>query len=188
MKETFDNAVTGPSFSLKNRVAREIWNMVYAVFFRYSPRPFHAWRRLLLQLFGAKIGRGTHVYPKAKIWAPWNVEIGEETGIADGVTLYAQDKIIIGNKAVISQGSYICAGTHDYTKQGFPLYTRPIYIDDHVWIAAECFVHPGVHIYTGAVIGARSVVAANMPEWKICVGFPCKPVKDRVLESIHEQY
>ena len=174
---------TGPSFSIKNRIRRLLWNFFYVIFFKYSPRFFHSWRSFVLRCFGAKIGRGVHIYPKVIIWAPWNLEIDDYVGIADGVTLYSQDKILIGKKAVISQGSYICTGTHNYNETGFQLITKPIKIGDFAWIAAESFIHPGTTIGAGAVIGARSVVTKNMPPNMVCSGFPCKPIKERMLKN-----
>lgn len=171
---------SGPSFSFRNRLGRVLWSFVN-VLFRFSPKPFHEWRAFLLRCFGASIGKGTHIYPGVKVWAPWNLEIGDQCGIASGVILYSQGKIKVGMKTVISQGSYICAGTHDYTKSGFPLITKPITIGKHCWIAAEAFVHPGITIADGAVIGARSVVTKDMPEWTVCSGFPCKPLKARSI-------
>ena len=175
------NTHTGASFSLSNRAARVVWNLVQGTLFRWSPRPLHGLRSWLLRLFGAKVGLGAHVYPGARIWAPWNVEIGDETGVADGATLYSQGKITLGRRVVVSQGVHLCAGTHDYEKRGFPLVTKPIAVGDEVWIAAEAFVHPGVTIGEGAVIGARSVVTKDMPEWMVCGGFPCVPIKTREL-------
>jgi putative colanic acid biosynthesis acetyltransferase WcaF len=174
------NTHTGPSFSLKNRLKRVLWNTICLILFKYSPAPFHAWRRFILRLFGAKIGSKVHVYGKVKIWAPWNLHLGDYCGIGDGVNLYSQDKIYIGKYAVISQGAHLCAGTHDYTKPGFPLLTKPIIIGNYAWIASEAFIHPGVTIGEGTVVGARSVVTADLPEWQICSGFPCKPIKPRV--------
>lgn len=174
---------TGPSFSLRNRVARVIWNFFWILLFRFSPNPLHGWRTFLLKIFGAKVGRGVHVYPGVKIWAPWNVSLADECGIASGATLYSQGKITIGCRTVISQGVNLCAGTHDYTKPGFPLVTRPIEIGNNVWIAAEAFVHPGVTIGEGCVIGARSVVVQDMPAWTVCAGHPCKPVKERQMDT-----
>jgi putative colanic acid biosynthesis acetyltransferase WcaF len=178
-KDTF----TGASFSLKNRISRLIWNFTALILFRYSPRPLHGWRVFLLRCFGAKIGKGVHIYPKAKIWAPWNLECGDETGIADGATIYCQGKITMGYRVVVSQGAHLVTGTHDYTQQGFQLYTKPIVIHDQAWIAAEAFVHPGITIGEGCVIGARSVVTKDMPAWMICAGHPCKPIKERILNK-----
>ncbi|HWV74260.1 MAG TPA: WcaF family extracellular polysaccharide biosynthesis acetyltransferase [Pseudosphingobacterium sp.] len=170
---------TGASFSIQNRLKRLFWDMCYFLFFRFSPRPLHAYRAFILRCFGAKVGKGVHVYPKVKIWAPWNLVLKDECGIANGVELYSQGLITVGVRAIISQGSYICTGTHDYTKAGHPLYTLPITIQEKAWVAADCFVHPGVTIGEGAVIGARSVVTKDMPNWMVCAGHPCKPLKER---------
>lgn len=132
-----------------------------------------------MRLFGAKVGRGVHVYPGVRIWAPWNLDLGDQAGIADRVILYSQGHITIGRRTVISQGAHLCAGSHDYDKPGFPLITKPIVICDHAWVAAEVFVHPGVIVSEGAVIGARAVVNKNMPAWMVCAGHPCKPIKAR---------
>jgi len=170
---------TGPSFPLSNRMARAIWNLAWGLFFRSSPVWCHGWRRLMLRAFGARIGRGVHVYPAVRIWAPWNLEIGDESGIGNGVNLYAQDRIRIGRRVVISQGAHLCTGTHDYRVPGYPLRTHPIDVGDHAWVAAEVFIHPGVRIGTGTVIGARAVVTRDMPDWMICAGHPCAPLKPR---------
>ncbi|MVM32528.1 colanic acid biosynthesis acetyltransferase WcaF [Spirosoma sp. HMF4905] len=182
MKKHNQDTFTGPSFSLKNRIARMIWELVASVLFHLSPKPFHSWRAFLLRCFGAKVASGVHVYPGVKIWAPWNLVLKEECGIASGVNLYSMDKITIGRRAVISQGSYLCAGTHDYTKSGFPLITAPINIGDYVWIAAEVFIHPAITVNEGCVIGARSVVIKDIPAWTVCAGNPCKPIKKRIIQ------
>lgn len=173
------NTFKGPSFSLKNRIARTVWNITAILLFRFSPKPFHGWRSFLLRIFGAKVGSGVHVYPGVKIWAPWNLKLDDECGIANGVILYSQDKITIGQKVVISQGAHLCAGTHDYNQPGFPLVTMPIVIENYAWIAAEAFVHPGITVGKGSIIGARAVVTKDMPQWMICAGNPCIPIKER---------
>jgi putative colanic acid biosynthesis acetyltransferase WcaF len=170
---------SGPSFSLANRLKRILWNFVWVLTCRWTPAPLFAWRSCVLRRFGAKVGRGVHVYPAVKIWAPWNLEIGDQAGIGNGATLYSQGKIRIGRRAVISQGAHLCAGTHDYTQPGFPLITKPIVIGDQAWIAAEAFVHPGVTIGEGCVVGARSVVTKDLPAWTVCSGFPAKVLRER---------
>lgn len=178
------NTITGPSFSLSNRLIRTVWGIAYVLFFKYSPRPFHKWRAFILRCFNAKVGKNVHVYPKVVIWAPWNLILDDECGIGNYANLYSQSIIKVGKRAVISQGSYICTGTHDYSDSGFPLIAKPITIGDYVWIASEAFIHPGITINTGAVIGARSVVTKDIPEWMVCSGFPCKPLKKRSIDNI----
>lgn len=158
--------------------------MAWGVLFRPSPRPLHAWRRWVLRVFGATVGKGVHVYPAVRIWAPWNLTLEDECGVADGVTLYSQGIIRLGRGSVVSQGSHLCTGSHDYEQPGFPLFTKPIVVGAEAWITAECFVHPGVTIGEGAVIGARSVVTKDMPAWTVCTGHPCMPLKARFRRKL----
>lgn len=174
------DAHSGTSFSLGNRLGRLCWGVVQTTLFRWSPRPLHGWRSFLLRLFGARIGIGCHIYPSAIIWAPWNLECAEEVGVANGAILYTQAKITLGRRAVVSQGAHLCSGTHDYEDGGFPLYAKPITVGSHAWLAAECFVQPGITVGEGAVVGARSVVTKDVPAWTVCAGHPCKPIKPRI--------
>jgi putative colanic acid biosynthesis acetyltransferase WcaF len=105
MKSRYANAHTGPSFSLGNRVLRSVWNLAWLLLGQTSPRPAHFLRVWLLRVFGASIGSGVHVYPGVKIWAPWNLDLGDGCGIADGVTPYSQGRITVGRRAVVSQGA-----------------------------------------------------------------------------------
>lgn len=174
---------TQPSFSLQNRLLRLVWAIAYRLLFRPSPRPLHRWRAFMLRCFGAKLGHSCHVYPSVQIWAPWNLELADQVGIADGVICYSMAPIVIGAQVVVSQGVHLCTGSHDYEDANFQLYARPIHIEPNVWLCAECFVGPGVTVGTGAVIGARAVVTKNMPPWNVCGGNPCKPIKLRVMRQ-----
>lgn len=173
-----------PSFTLGNRIRRLIWNIVYTLLFRTSPRSLHKWRALILKAFGAKLGKGVHIYPRAKIWAPWNLEVGDHVGIADGATLYNMDLIRIGSYSVVSQGSHLCGGSHDYNSQNFQLYAKPIILGEHVWICAEAFISLGVIIPDGVVIGARSLVTKSIPEsWAVYAGQPVKRISQRTRNN-----
>ena len=163
----------GPSFTLGNRARRLAWNAVYAILFRPSPRVFHAWRAWLLRQFGAEVGVDCHVYPGVKIWAPWNLMLGNYVGIADGVILYSMERIEVGDYCVISQGAHLCGGTHDYNSPNFQLVAKPILIKANAWVCAEAFLHPGVTVPEGAVVGARSVVTKPLlTPWAVYAGNP----------------
>jgi len=166
-----------PSFSVRNRAARQVWNLVWLLLFRPSPRPFHAWRRWLLRAFGATVAPGAHIYAGARVWAPWNLVVGRAAAIADGADVYNPALVRVGDAAVVSQGAYLCAASHDYRSLAFPLISGPITVGRHAWIAARAIVQMGVTIGEGCVIGAGSVVTKDMPAWTVCAGVPCRAIR-----------
>jgi putative colanic acid biosynthesis acetyltransferase WcaF len=156
-----------------------LWGIVWLLLFRPSPRPFHPWRNWLLRLFGARVHPRARVYPRVRIWAPWNLHLGERASIGQDVDVYCVDTIRLGPRAAVSQYCYLCGATHDFTRVHRPLVPMPITIESDVWLAADVYVAPGVTIGQGTVVGARSSVFKDLPPWKICVGSPARPVRDR---------
>ena len=180
-------AVTDPylaaSFSLSNRLMRVVWGVVYVLLFRPSPRPAHAWRSLLLRCLGARMGKSCHVYPKAVVWAPWNLFCGDAVGIADGATVYNPRSIVLGSHAVISQQAYLCGATHDYEDPAFPLVASEISIGSYAWICARATVQPGISVGDGAVLALGAVATRNLDAWTVYAGVPARAVKMRVMKG-----
>jgi putative colanic acid biosynthesis acetyltransferase WcaF len=166
-----------------NRVARAAWGVVWAVLFRPTPKVCHGWRRLLLRAFGAKLGRGAVVHPTVRVWAPWNLEMGEYACLAPRVDCYSVARVRVGAHATVSQYSYLCTATHDIEDPGMRLVTAPIEIGDGAWVCADVFVGPGVTIGEGTVVGARSSVFEDLPSWTVCVGTPARAVRERVARE-----
>jgi putative colanic acid biosynthesis acetyltransferase WcaF len=123
------------------------------------------------------VGEDSHVYPKAIIWAPWNLRLGRGACIGEGAEVYNPSLINIGDYAIVSQQAYLCGASHDYRRWDFPLISQPITIGAHAWIAARAIVGMGINIGEGCVIGAGSMVTKNMPEWTVCAGNPCRVIK-----------
>jgi len=168
--------------SLSNKLARTVWHVVWLFLYRPSPRLFHAWRCFLLRLFGARLGRGVHPYPSSRVWAPWNLEMADHACLSEGVDCYCVEKVRIGAHSTISQYSFLCTASHDYTKVAMPLVAAPITIGEHVWITADVFVGPGVTIGDGAVVTSRSSVFTDLPPWMVARGNPAVPVKVRMFD------
>lgn len=166
------------SHSFAHRLGRAVWGAVQGTLFRWSPRPFFGWRRFLLGLFGARLHPKARVYPRARIWAPWNLEMDAFATLADDVDCYSVERTRIGRRATISQYSYLCGATHDFEDPHRPLVPMPITVGPRAWIAADVFVGPGVTIGEGTVVGARSSVFGDLPAWTVCVGSPAKPIRD----------
>jgi putative colanic acid biosynthesis acetyltransferase WcaF len=160
-------------WNISQLVYRICWSLVLP-FFRLSPRILWKWRSGLLKLFGAKIGKNVHIYPSVRIIMPSNIDIGNDCAIGDRVILYALGKITIGDRSTISQGSHICAGTHDISKLSRPLLKKPIEIRQDVWVCADSFIGPGVTIGRGAIAGARSVVVRDVDAGDTVVGNPAR--------------
>jgi putative colanic acid biosynthesis acetyltransferase WcaF len=123
------------------------------------------------------------VYPKASIWAPWNLEMGFDSTLADRVDCYNVDKIIIGNEVTVSQDAMLCTASHDIEDPGRQLVTKPITIGDGAWIFARAFVGPGVTVGKGAIVAACAVVVKDVPEWVVVGGNPSKLLKKRNLRA-----
>ena len=168
------------SFRGKSRWVFQAWKIVQSSLFRYSPWLANGFRCWLLRCFGAKMGNKVVMRPTVKIEYPWKISIGDYSWIGDDVVLYSLDTIHIGRNSVISQKSFICAGGHDYLSDSFLAFGKPISISDKVWIAADVFVAPGVSIGAGTVVGARSSVFNDLPANTVCMGTPCRPVKERI--------
>ena len=137
----------------------------------------------MLRLFGAKIHKTADVYSSVKIYAPWNLEMGEHSCLAPEVDCYNVNKIIIGAHSTVSQKSYLCSASHDVTKSDIPLITAPIIIKDQVWIGANVFIGMGVTINTGVVIGATASVYKDVEAWTIVGGNPAKFIKKREINE-----
>ena len=137
------------------------------------------WRRGILRLFGAKIGRDVHIHSTVRIAIPWNLQIGHQTSIGERAILYSLGMITIGRSATISQYAHLCAGTHDYRRADMALLKPPIVIGDGAWICADAFVGPGVSIGDYAIVGARAVVAKSVLDGVIVIGNPARVVGSR---------
>ncbi|MEZ2144649.1 putative colanic acid biosynthesis acetyltransferase [Bradyrhizobium sp. DN5] len=173
----------GPSFSLGNRLFRVLWGVSWILLARWTPPPFHRWRRSVLIIFGAKIHKSARIHASVRIWYPPYLEVGEHATIGPRVNCYCQDRIRIGDRAIVSQGAHLCAGSHDISDRNFQLTTRPIVIEDWAWLAAECFIGPGVTVGEGAVLGARGVAFRNLQAWTVYAGNPAQKIKDRILRA-----
>ncbi|MEO6002698.1 MAG: colanic acid biosynthesis acetyltransferase WcaF [Opitutus sp.] len=160
---------------------RWFWAFVQATVFRWSPRPWHTFRTRLLRLFGANIPEPSKVvvFPTVRITYPWRLTLAPRSMVGRHVIIYNLGHITLQRGANVSQNCHLCAGTHDFMRWDMPLVTGPIVIGENAWIGADVFVGPNVSIGELCVIGARSVVVRDQPARKICVGQPCRPVKDR---------
>ena len=154
-------------FRGRSKVYVATWDAVSRLLFKTSPKVAYGWRRFLLRLFGAQIGRGVLIRPTVTVAYPWKLRIGDHSWIGDYVTLYSLAEINIGKNSIISQHTYLCTGTHDFKSRSFDILAYPIEIGDGTWVSYGCFVGPGVTIGDNCFIQAASKVTKKVPDNEI---------------------
>ena len=150
------------------------------------------YRRVILITRHNSIGKGTELckgvllincdigrYCYLGMYSYFNhVKMGNYCSIAGNVTIGAMEHDYIG----VSTSTFLSDNYYD---------NRITEIGDDVWIGAQCVIRQGVHIGTGAVIGANSFVNKDIPPFAIAFGTPAKVYKmrfdpdkiDKILQS-----
>lgn len=165
-----------PGFRGRSAFVVQLWWIVQAVLFRPSPQFMYGWRASLLRLFGAKIGRGVKIRPGVKITYPWKLTVGDYVWVGDGTELYTLAEIRIGSHVALAQDIAVITGSHKFRELSFDIYAEPIVIEDECWLCAGAFIHQGVTLAQGSVVGARGVVQKDTAPFSINVGMPAKCV------------
>ena len=140
-------------------------------------------RLRLLRMFGARVRKWTAVYGSAKIFAPWNLDMGDGCNIGPRVEIYCKAPVALGDGVSISQDSFICTASHDVSDPDMKLTLGEIHIGDDVWIGARAIILPGVTIGEGAIVAAGAVVTKDVEPWTVVGGNPAKFIKKRILKE-----
>ena len=116
---------------------------------------------------------------------PEEISFGSNVFIAHNFHVSARN-LVFKNNIMIGPNLVIECDNHIYNEIGKTMFENRdirnisgITIEDDVWIGANVIILSGVTIGEGSIIGAGSVVTKSQPKYSICVGNPCKPIKDR---------
>ena len=174
----FDNNWYSTGGSLLKRC---LWYFCSNVFVNSYIFPFSSIKVWILKRFGANIGKSVVVKPGVNIKYPWNLTIGNNSWIGEGVWIDNLDKVVISNDVCISQGAYLLCGNHNYKSTAFDLVIAPIEIHSGAWVGAKSIVCPGVKVGTHAVLTLGSVAVNDLDPWCIYKGNPAEVSKQRIL-------
>lgn len=173
----------GASFPLRHRLYRAFWMAAWLMLARFTPPPLHGWRRFVLRMFGARVGRGVRVHASVSIWYPPALELGDHVLVGPGARIYNQGRVTIGERTVISQRAHVCASSHDVRDPDFQLVLRPVTIGARCWVAAEAFVGPGVTMADRSVLGARAALFRDAEPDGVYAGNPATFIKPRMMRD-----
>jgi putative colanic acid biosynthesis acetyltransferase WcaF len=141
--------------------------------------PFSRLKVIVLRWFGAAIGAGVRVKPGVRVKFPWRLHVGDHCWLGEDLWIDNLAEVRIGSHCCLSQGAYLCTGSHDWSRDTFDLITRPIIVEDHAWVGARAVVAPGVVIGEGAILALGSVATKSLQPWTIYLGSPAHPVRER---------
>lgn len=150
------------------------------------PRRHH----LLSELFGS-MGDNVHVDIDFHCEYGINIHCGNDVIINMNCTFVDNNRIDIGNNVLIASDVKIYTATHTTDVVGRTnsqenkkisgcfcrTFSRPVRVEDNVWIGGGAILLPGVVIGRNSVIGAGSVVTRSIPENCVAVGNPCRVIK-----------
>lgn len=115
---------------------------------------------------------------------PDKIHIGNDVAFAAYVHIWGGGGLTIGNRVMIGSHSAITTVTHDYNAEVMwgTVVTKPIVIEDDVWIGTHVVVLPGVTIGRGAVIAAGCIVTKDVSPGGIIAGVPGRVLKNRDVD------
>ena len=166
----------------KNKILKIFVKIIWDFFGKplvSSCLPGTYWRKFILIIFGAKIGKGGKIKTNVKISEPWHLSIGDHCWIGENVWFDNLALVKIGNRVCISQGVYLCTGNHNYKNDLFNLILEKIVIEDDCWIAAKSIIAPGSILKRGSVSSLGAVVSGILQEDGIYKGNPAKLLKSK---------
>jgi putative colanic acid biosynthesis acetyltransferase WcaF len=177
LKKDFDKKDFNPGAS---GLKIALWYFTSALIFRSGLIPFSGLLVGILRLFGAKIGKDVRVKPFIYVHYPWKLTIGDHSWLAE-CRIENLDQVTIGNNVCISQKAMILTGNHNYKKSGFDLITKPIILEDGVWIGANTTVCPGITAFSHAVLTVGAIATKDLEAYSIYQGNPAVKVKTREI-------
>ena len=108
-----------------------LWTAAELVLVTNPWQPSSRLRARVLRAFGAQIGEGVVLRPRLRVKFPWKLKVGDRSWIGEDVWIHNQAELTVGSDAVVSQGTFITTGSHDFSGD-MSLRTRPVTIEDGV--------------------------------------------------------
>lgn len=144
-----------------------------------NPRDFKSRKEILEELFGTCSER-TFIEPDFRCDYGFNIHTYGLTVINYNCSILDTSPVKIGANAFIGPGTCLACSGHalDASQRAEGVLTsKPIILEEDVWIGANVTVMGGVTIGKGSIIGAGSVVNHDIPAGVIAAGVPCKVIR-----------
>lgn len=147
--------------------------------------PLHHVRRFFYRLAGITIGSGSTIHMGARFYNPATIVIGDDTIIGEKVVLDGREKLEIGSHVDIASEVMIYNSQHDVEDADFAAFSKPVSIEDYVFIGPRVIILPGVVVKKGAVVAAGAVVTKDVQPFQIVGGVPARVIGERREKDPH---
>lgn len=138
-------------------VVRTVWYYLSLMVFESGWFPFNGLKLRLLRLFGAKVGQGVVMHPNVRIKYPWHLTVGDHCWIGREAWIDNLDDVTLESDVCLSQGAYLCTGSHDHRSPTFELKTGPITVRHGAWICCRAVVLGGSDVPRMEIVAANQV-------------------------------
>lgn len=145
--------------------------------------PSHNLRKTFQRASGIKIGKGSTIHMGAVFYDPSHIVIGEDTVIGERSVLDGRDTLSIGNHVALASEVMVYNSQHDIHDSSFKAITKPVIIEDYVFIGPRAIILPGVTIGKGAVVAAGAIVTKDVEPFSIVAGVPAKKIGERKVKD-----
>jgi len=147
--------------------------------------PLHSVRTFFYKWSGIRIGEGSSIHMRLRVYDPRNISIGNDSIIGERVVLDGRAPLHIGNHVDIATGAMIFNSEHDVHSDDFHAIEATNTIEDYVFIGPNAIILPGITLGRGAVIAAGAVVTKSVPPLSIVGGVPAKEIGQRLVTDLH---
>ena len=142
---------------------------IQAIWFAVQNMLFSKWwlpaalRPLLLRVFGAHVGNNVLIRHRVRVLWPWKLTIGDNCWVGEDAWILNLEPVTIGHDVCISQGAFLCTGSHNLLSPTFEYDNGPIVVNDEAWVGAQAIILRGVTVGRSSVVAARARVSADVP-------------------------
>ena len=130
------------------------------------------------------VSRFAHIVPGPSS----RILVGSRSTIQDNCRIYGD--VTIGPRCIFAPNVFVSSGTHAFDTLPHlpiqeqdrlaPVASGPIRIFADCWFGINSVLTPGINIGRGCVVGANTVVTADLPPYSVAVGNPAKVVRQRL--------
>lgn len=191
MKDIFQRELDGEEISTSDPEYQKIIGIIeetmnLAAEFNSRPPFDDGNREIIERILGRPLDESSAILPPFYVDYGKNIIIGKNVWIQQGCTFFDRGGITIGDGVFIAPKVNLITLNHiENPYERSTTVSKPVTIEDRVWIGIAATVMPGVTIGENSIIAAGAVVTKDVPKNSVAAGVPAKVIKK--IEGYEEE-